>query len=50
MSDEIDTQVRIQMINKCKVQMIRKELYNMKELHEERGAEKKRERENTVAC
>ena len=30
-SDEMDTQVGIQVINKCKVQMIRKDLYNVEE-------------------
>ena len=31
-SDGIGTQVGTQMINKCKVQMIRRELYNVEEL------------------
>ena len=30
--DGLGTQVGIQMINKCKVQMIKKELYNVEEL------------------
>ena len=47
-SDGMGTQVGIQIINKCKVQMIRKELYNVEEPHEEL-AKKKKERENTVA-
>lgn len=39
MSDGMDTEVGIQMINKCKIQMIRKDLYNVEEPHEV-GAEK----------
>ena len=31
MSDGMGTQVGIQVINKCKVQMIRKDLYNVEE-------------------
>ena len=52
-SDGIGTQVGIQMINKCKVQIIRKELFNMEEPHDKRGRRKKRRRDeskNTVAC
>ena len=44
-SDGMGTQVGIQMINKWKVQMIRKELYNVEEPPGGKGREKgKRER------
>ena len=29
-SDETDTQVRVQMINKCRVKIVEKELYNVR--------------------
>ena len=32
MSDGMGTQVEIQMINKCRIKMIKKELYNVEEL------------------
>ena len=41
------TQVRAQMINKCKMKMIQRDLYNMKEILLERGIGKI-ERENIV--
>ena len=41
MFDGMGTQVEIQMINKCKVQMIKKELYNVEELPW-RGRQKKK--------
>ena len=44
-SDGMGTQVGIQIINKCKVQMIRNELYNVKESPWGSGGEKERERE-----
>ena len=31
MSNGTDTQVRDQMINKCKIKMVQRELYNMKD-------------------
>ena len=43
-SDGMGTQVRIQVINKCKVQMIRNELYNVEEPPWS-GGQKKSERE-----
>ena len=47
-SDRMSTQVGIQVINKCKVQMIRKSLYNVEEPPWRRG--RKRVRNNIVAC
>ena len=43
-SDGMGNQVGIQVINKCKIQMIRKDLYNMEELPWS-GGQKKSERE-----
>ena len=48
-SDGMGTQVGIQIINECKVQMIRKELYNVEETQEE-GAKKKREEREREHC
>ena len=45
-SDEMGTQMGIQMINKCKVQMIRKELYDVEELPWK--GEKKKEEERIL--
>ena len=45
--DGMGTQVRAQMINKCKMKMIQRDLYNMKEILLERGIGKI-ERENIV--
>ena len=47
MSDGTDTQVRVQMINKCKTLMTSRRLYNMGSPHEEGDGEKRKE--NTVA-
>ena len=41
--DGIDTQVKAQMINKCRIKMVQGELYNVKDPHEV-GIGKKRER------
>ena len=46
--DRMGAQVGVQVINKCKVQMIRKSLYNV-EKPPWRG-ESEKEEENTVAC
>ena len=48
-SDGMGAQVGVQIINKCKVQMIRKSLYNV-EKPPWRSGSKKREEENIVAC
>ena len=42
-SDEIGTQVRAQMINKCRMKMIQRELYNVRDPPGE-GDQKNRER------
>ena len=47
MSDGIDTQVGTQMINKCRIKMAQRWLYNVRDPHE-MGIEEK-ERENIVA-
>ena len=41
--DGIDTQVKAQMINKCRIKMVQGELYNVRDPHEV-GIRKKRER------
>ena len=46
-SDGTGTQVRAQMINKCRMKMIQKKLYNVRDLPD-KGIEKGR-RENTIA-
>ena len=45
--DGTGTQVEIQMINKCRIKMARRGLYNVRDPHE-MGIKKKKE-ENTVA-
>ena len=47
-SDGIGAQVGVQVINKCKVHMIRKSLYNLEKPQWRR--DRKKEEENTVAC
>ena len=47
-SDGTDTQVRAQMINKCKIKMVQRKIYNIRDLSWE-GGRRERERENTVA-
>ena len=46
-SDEIGTQVRAQMINKCRMKMIQRELYNVRDPPWER--DRRKGRENTGA-
>ena len=48
--DGMGAQVGVQVINKCKVQIIRKGLYNVEKPPHEEGRAKKKEEENTVAC
>ena len=47
-SDGVGAQVGVQVINKCKVQMIRKSLDNVEKLPRRGGS--KKEEENTIAC
>ena len=47
-SDGMGAQVEVQMINKCKAQMIRKNLYNVKKPPWSRGGKKKED--NILAC
>ena len=44
MSDGTGTQVKVQLINKCKVLMTSRELYKRRESHEEGDREKKEKR------
>ena len=44
--DGTSTQVKAQMINKCRIKMVQRELYNIRDLPWERG---EKEKENIVA-
>ena len=53
MSDGTSTQIVVQMINKCRIKIVQKELYNVRDppwmRNRKRERERERERERTIA-
>ena len=47
-SDGIDTQVRAQMINKCMIKMVQRDLYNVKDPPSGGDQKKKKKRKRTI--